>query len=494
MTRVTDSMAFQPQTDAQRSDALQGMEIRKLGLNRGTPRLWIQGAQATKGGFEPGVAYTPRIDRDRCMLILEARPEGKRVVSRKIVRQREVPVIDIESEDLLGMFVRLGLTAVRVVVQLKRIFILPVSSELRARERLMRLKSKLSKGEPLLVGSLSSGIGILDRAAHVGLAEAGIPSRLAFANEIREDCVDHAFRHNPVYDATTVLLTAPMQEVVFDDWVMSKLPKLEGVVIGIPCSGASNAGRTKRKLDLPECHPDVGHLVVPFLAAVAKTSPCWVAIECVPGWLATGSAAIARSMLRDLGYDVHETVLNAADWNMLEHRERMCMVAVTKGIDFTFDLVERPEPRPRHFGEIMDDVPPDDSCWSELTYLKAKQERDAAAGKGFRMTIVDPQSPKVPTLNKTLAKRQSTGTFIQHPNDPKLLRIPTVAEHARAKGIWGDMVEEVTQTFGHEVCGQAVSVPPFTAVFKALGKALQAFKTVVDIAMPSIIRGDMAAA
>lgn len=476
------------------ADALRGMEIRKLGANRGTPRIWIDGAQALKGGFTPGVAYSIKVDPERLMLIVEATAEGNRTVSKKVVRQREVPVIDIQNTEQLGMFVRLGLTAVRVVVQLKRIFILPVSSELRARERLLRLKAKLSTGEPLLVGSLSSGVGILDRAAHVGLEEAGIPSRVAFANEIREDCMDHAFHHNPVYDAMTVLLTAPMQEVVFDDWVMSKLPKLDGCVIGIPCSGASNAGRTKRKLDVPEAHPDVGHLVVPFLAAVAKTSPAFVVVECVPGWLQTGSAAIARSMLRDLGYDVHETVLNAADWNMLEHRERMCMVAVTKGIEFSFDLVERPQASQRQFGEIMDDVPLDDTCWSELTYLKDKQARDEAAGKGFRMTIVDEHATKLPTLNKTLAKRQSTGTFIRHPQSPDLLRIPTVREHARAKGIWEDMVDGVTQTFGHEICGQAVSTPPFTAVFKAIGMALQAFKAVVDVIMPSIIRADLRAA
>lgn len=474
--------------------SLQGMEIRKLGEHRGNPRLWIDGAQAQKGGFLPGVAYTPKVDHERCMLILEAVEGGERVVSKKVVREREIPVIDINSENLLGIFVKLGLSAVRIVVQLGRICILPVASELRAKERLDRLKAKLTGNEPLLLGSFSSGVGILDRAAHSGLEEAGILSRLAVANEIRSDCMEHAFNHNPVYDAATILLTAPMQEVVFDSWVMSQLPRLDGIVIGIPCSGASNAGRTKRKLDMPENHPDVGHLVVPLLAAVAQTSPCFVAIECVPGWLNTASAAIARSMLRDLGYVVHETVLNAADWNMLEHRERMCILAVTQGLDFSFDLLERPEPCARRLGEIMDEVPLDDTCWSPMTYLKDKQERDEAAGKGFKMTIVDATAAKVPTLNKTLAKRQSTGTFIQHPENPDLLRIPTVREHARAKGIWEDLVDGVTQTFGHEICGQAVSTPPFIAVFRALGNALHAYKSALNITFSSFVRADLVAA
>lgn len=474
--------------------SLQGMEIRKIGTNKGRPRLWIEGAQASRAGFLPGTKISVTLDEEKCMLTLEANESGERVVSKKTVRDRDVPVIDINNESLLGIFVKMGLTAVRIVVQLRRIFVLPIASEVRAKERLDRLKSKLENDEPLLMGSFSSGIGILDRAAHTGLEGAGICTRLAVANEIREDCMEHAVEHNPVFDAQTILLTAPMQEVVFDNWVMSRLPKLDGMVIGIPCSGASNAGRTKRKLEHPESHPDVGHLVVPFLAAVAQTSPSFVAIECVPGWLNTASAAIARSMLRDLGYVVHETVLNAADWNMLEHRERMCIVAVTQGIEFSFDLVERPEPLARKLGEIMDTVAPDDKCWSALTYLKDKQERDEAAGKGFKMTIVNEESPKVPTLNKTLAKRQSTGTFLQHPENPYLLRIPTVREHARCKGIWEDLVEGVTQTFGHEICGQAVSVPPFVSVFNALGRALQSFKQAASISFTSFVRSEMVAA
>ncbi|VVE35010.1 DNA cytosine methyltransferase [Pandoraea terrigena] len=474
--------------------SLQGMEIRKIGSNRGRPRLWIEGAVASRACFLPGMKISVTLDEEKCMLTLEANESGERVVSKKTVRDRDVPVVDINSENLLGIFVRMGLTAVRLVVQLHRIFVLPIASEVRAKERLDRLKSKLENNEPLLMGSFSSGIGILDRAAHTGFEEAGIRTRLAVANEIRLDCIEHAVERNPVFDGQTILLTAPMQEVVFDNWVMSQLPKLDGLAIGIPCSGASNAGRTKRKLEFPESHPDVGHLVVPFLAAVAQTSPSFVAIECVPGWLNTASAAIARSMLRDLGYVVHETVLNAADWNMLEHRERMCIIAVTQGIEFSFDLVDRPERRARRLGEIMEAVALDDKCWSPLTYLKEKQLRDEAAGKGFKMTIVNEDSPKVPTLNKTLHKRQSTGTFFQHPENPDLLRIPTLVEHARCKGVWEDMVEGVTQTFGHETCGQAVSVPPFVSVFNALGRALQAFKQATSISFSSFVRADMVAA
>ncbi len=385
-----------------------------------------------------------------------------------------MPVIDLNSNELLSIFD--GIDTVRVVVAEGRIFILPVASELRAKERLDTITSKMNEDQPVSVGAFASGIGILDMAAHEGLEKAGVESKLVFANEIRDDCVEHALAKNPTFTNDTVTLTAPLQELVFDPWAMAQLPRADLLIAGLPCSGASVAGRTKGALKHAEDHPEVGHLVVPFIAAIAKINPAAVVLENVVPYRNTASMSILRNMLRDLGYEVHETELAAADWNMLENRKRFCMVAVTKGIKFSFDNLKRPAPEVHSFGEIMDDVPPDHSTWGSIDYLWSKKERDEKAGKGFAPTVVDAHSTSLPTLNKTLHKRQSTGTFIQHPTNPNLYRIPTVAEHARAKGISEQMVEGTTQTFGHEACGQAISVPSFVSVFELLGACLKSLK------------------
>lgn len=446
-------------------------EIRRVGENRGRRRIWLQGSLPAKGGFLPGSRYSARAVAEKSMLVLEVVADGVRVVSRKQRGEREVPVIDIESNELLQVFD--GIESIRVVVEAGRIFILPVATELRAKARLERLRNRIAAGESLATGSTSSGIGILDLAAHDGLERAGVATKLAFANEIREDCMEHAIEHNRIFDEETITLTAPMQELAFDGWAMSQLPEVDLFVAGIPCSGASMAGRTKLKLAHPEDHPDVGGLIVPFLAIVAKVNPAVVVLENVPQYQASASMSILRNSLRDLGYEVHETELDACEWNMLEHRRRMCMVAVTKGVEFSFVDVGRPESVTRRFGEIMDKVPEDHSTWGSIDYLWAKKERDQAAGKGFAPTVVNAFSTKVPTLNKTLHKRQSTGTFIQHPTDETKYRIPTVAEHARCKGVDETLVQGTTQTFGHEALGQAISVPPFVSVFEALGRALK---------------------
>ena len=352
---------------------MKSYEVTRIGHHRGRPRLWLEGIKALMGGFFPGKRFEAKKDLEKQMLVLELSETGCRIVSRKLKGEKEIPVIDINSMELLSVFE--GVEAVRVVVQQGRIFILPLSSEIAVRERLNRLKSKLESGEPIQIGSLSHGGGVLTHALHAGLRDAGIESKLAFANEIRAELLDQASEYNDSWDGDTIPLAAPMQELAFDAWAMNHLPKVEILEAGLPCSGASVAGRAKRGLEHPEAHPDVGHLVVPFLAIIAKVQPAVILLENVKQYLTSASMCILRNQLRDFGYDLHEEVLQAADWNALEHRERMCMVAVTKGLSFDFSSLARPERCERRIGDILDPVSEDALCWSRMEGLKAKQER-----------------------------------------------------------------------------------------------------------------------
>lgn len=449
------------------------LEIVGIGTNKGAPRVYIEGRKAAAGGFLPGVRYNAKVDADKCLLTLEKSAEGMRIVSRKVKGEKELPVLDLNSHELLSIFA--GLDSVRVVIKQDQIHILPVASEIRARRRLQRLREKVQKNEPLSFASLASGIGFLDMAAHEGFGLAGIDTQLGVAMEIRNDCMEHAVERNPLYSEKTITITAPMQEIAFDPWVMSQIPELDVLTIGMPCSGSSVAGRAKRGLEHPESHPEVGHMLIPFLALMAKLNPVAAVLECVIPFRNTASMAIIRNQLRDLGYSCHETVLEAKEWNLIEHRVRFCLVAVTNGIEFSFEGLNKPELATHTFGEIMDEVDPEHSTWGRIDYLFTKLERDKAAGKGFAPTIIDANSTRLPVLNKTLAKRQSTGAYVEHPSKPGFFRIPTVAEHARAKGQPEYMIAGTSQSFGHETLGQAISGPPFVAVFERLAQCLMAF-------------------
>lgn len=453
---------------------------KKIGLHRGKLRLWLEGRNVLRSAFNPGDKYTWRMDPERKLVSLHveratellSQEEGSRTVSKKEGKNGVQPIIDFEEPEALALFE--GCDQVRVSFQNGVIYILPVAGELRKVERFARLTSKLEKGEPLLVGSVSHGGGILSHALHSGLAEAGIPTQLAFANDIREELLEHAAGANSSWTESTSMLALPLQELAFDEYALKQLPVVDILEGGLPCSGASVAGRAKRGLAIPEDHPEVGHLVVAFLALIAKVNPAVVVFENVPQYQNSASMSIMRTQLQNLRYDLQERLLDGGDWGVLEHRQRMVMVAVTPGI--TLDLAQLLPTGPASYtlADILDDIKEDDPRWSRMEGLKAKEIRDKEAGKSFAMQLFDTAATKVGTITKGYAKVRSTDPKLKHPTDPDLLRQFTVAEHARLKGIPPELVAGITsQTLGHEILGQSVIYTPFQAVGVLLGKALQ---------------------
>ena len=454
---------------------MKAYEVTKVGQHRGRPRIWLEGMKAARAGFAPGMRFDIRKDVDRNMIVLELSENGSRIVSRKVKGEQEVPVIDINSMEVLSVFE--GFDAVRVIVQKVRIVIMPLATDIAIKERSSRLKGKLESGEPILIGSLSHGGGVLSHAIHHGMTSAGVETKLAFANEIRPELLEQANEFNDAWDNDTIALAAPMQELAFDSWAANQLPKVEILEAGIPCSGASVAGRAKRGLDHPEAHPEVGHLIVAFLAVIAKVQPALVLLENVKPYMTSASMHILRNQLRDFGYTVHEEVLQAAEWNALEHRERMCMVAVSNGIEFDLSKLERPAKQDRRIAEILDPIGEDSDCWRRMEGLKAKEIRDKEAGKGFAMQIVTPFDRKCPTITKGYSKIRSTDPKLSHPSNPDLLRQFTPAEHARIKGIPERIVTGMSATVAHELLGQSICYAPFEAVGKLIGSSLTALRS-----------------
>src|SRR3546814_10164730 len=86
-----------------------------------------------------------------------------------------------------------------------------------------------------------------------------------------------------------------------------------------------------------------------------------------------------------------------------------------------------------------------------MSYRREKEERDIAAGKGFRMQIFQPDSTKIATLTRGYAKIRSTDPKLQHPTDPTLLRQITPVEHARIKGVPEKMIEGLGITIAHQM-------------------------------------------
>lgn len=458
---------------------MNGIWIKRLGSHRGRRRLWLETRKLISCGMQPGARF--RIDHMSNGVRLRLDEAGTHQVSRKMKGERELPVIDVNSDEWLMPLK--DCEVVRVVLREDAIYVLRPASEMAKAERLSRLQKQLASGN-VRTASLAHGGGVLSNACHAGLKEAGLHADLRFAVEIDEGYMEQSLAHNDATGARTAALVVPLQELVQDEWAMGQLPKVEVLEMGLPCSGASKAGKSKRGLSMMEDHPEVGHLVHAALAVIQKIQPAAVVLENVETYATTASAQILRHQLRDMGYEVREHVLDARDFGSMEARIRWALVATTAGIT-PLEAVEKSGASTQTLGDFLDDVPADDPSWSGLDYLKEKEVRDAEAGKGFKMQTVNADSTSVPTIRKSYNKGGSTDPFVEHPSQAGLLRKFTPSEHARIKGVPEHLVKNLPATTAHELLGQGIAYAPFRSLFKALGQALQSAKDAAAAAATS---------
>lgn len=454
-----------------RSQAMSGYFVSKIGSNRGRPRIWLEGLPLTTASIAPGSRYDVHMKGGT--IVIQANPDGSRVVTTKKRGDRELPVIDLNSTEMLALFD--GMSAVRLVQREGQVFILPLATEVRKKERLNRLRRKLETGEPLNIASLSHGGGILTHALHKGMEAGGVKTRLAIANEIRTKLLQHASQANDAWDKNTIPLGAPLQYIAFDQKAVEQLPLCEGGESGLPCSGASVAGQAQRQTSVPEEHPEVGHLIVSALVILARVNPAFWTFENVIPYANSASAAILRTQLKDLGYKTYETVIDGEDFNAVDTRKRWVMVAVTEGMSFDWSMLQQPIKNPIPLSEYLEAIPPDDPAWSEMQGLKDKMKRDLESGSNFAMRVFGSDATKIGTITKGYQKVRSTDPKLMHPTDPNLLRQFTAVEHARFKQVPENLIAGLSSTIAHEVLGQGIVYDPFEKVGTLIAESLLSF-------------------
>ena len=438
---------------------------------RGNPRIWIEGRKLEAAGFLPQSRYRMTIDADARRIILALDDQGDRTVSRRTRRGSENPIIDIANAGALRSFE--GIETLRIDFTKGTLTIEPSAVEARRQRREQRTKSRLDAHLPLRAGSVSTGLGVLSHAIHEGLAHAGRISELAFSVEIDQEYQDLCAARNPAWHTDTVAINMPLQEFAFDRDAIGRIEEVDILEAGIPCTAHSIAGRSKKKLAMPEHDPVAGHLVVGFLAIVAATNPSVVLVENVPQYADSASFSILCNQLREWQYDVTHVILKGEDFDCLEHRHRMALLATSRGMKADIlSALETGGEGAITVGDILEDVPVDCDAWSEMRYLKDKETRDRIAGKGFRMQILGPEDTKVGTIGRGYAKIRSTEPKLRHPTEPNLLRQFSPVEHARIKGIPEEMVEGLPITTAHEMLGQSIVAAPFRALGIAIGREL----------------------
>lgn len=461
----------------------------KLGENKGRKRLWLEGRKLERAGIAPGMRYAIVWDRESRTVTLDfTASETDRKVSKRSRNGREMPIIDIVGSDLeeaLGA----GLQRAKVTIESSRIVVEVHPDDEAARERLDRLISRVRNGEPLQTGSLAHGGGILDHAIHTGLKDEGIEAKLAFAVEIEDQVIEAAARNNPIWDEDTLLVQGGMQEVVTED-----LPQVDILVAGIPCTGASKAGKAKNHNKETEHHEKAGALFVSFLQIVQKTNPGIVVLENVTDYAHSVSAHVIRTTLETWGYNVHETIMDGNQMGAIEDRRRLCMVGISPQISLALEKLIPVRAKEEKLSEILEDIGPDSPLWRPYAHLSAKMLRDIEKGNNFKLNIVTPEAEKIGALGAGYYKIRPTEAKIAHPTDPKLIRQLTPAEHAAAKTVPPELVKDLTWTLAHSILGNSVTHAAWQSLGRLMARSVKdvAFGPPLDIVADAVPMTDLA--
>lgn len=182
---------------------------------------------------------------------------------------------------------------------------------------------------------------------------------------------------------------------------------------------------------------------------------------------------LVRAYLKEQGYVISESILDASQAGTIEDRRRWWFCAVSRGLAEGYSMADLP-PQPRRFatlGKALESISDDDSRWKAYDYLAEKAARDAAAGKGFKRQLVSESSTQVGTIGRGYAKARSTEPFLTR--EDGLQRLLTPVEHARVKGIPEQLVDGASATLAHEALGQSILYGHAVGIGQSLGEHLK---------------------
>jgi len=442
----------------------------RVGDNNGTRRIWMEGFHLRHGGIEPDTILHIRQQAGSSVFQLHPKPGSDSLgtvrVSRRTLKDGRIkPLIEIKDPTILDALP--GQMKLRIGVFKGKITIRAHVDEERIKAREKDFLETLMKGEPLKLGSLFHGGGMLDHALHAGLDAVGIHSYTKLAVEWDSRYIGSSYANNPhFFREDSILINGPIQDSV--------LPTDLGLHVltgGVPCVGASKSGISKNGLTHPEEHDKAGSMFYYFLRYIESMNPSVIVLENVVEYASSASMAIIRSVLDQWGYMMRETVLNGNTLGDFENRDRLAMIATSKGLSEMnlFQEIRAVAKKPATLADIVEDIDPEDPIWKDYDYLRTKAVRDKADGKGFAMQELDLTADKVGTIGRGYAKVRSTEPRIIHPSKENYTRLLTLTEHCRVKGAPERIIAGNSNTVGHEILGQGINVSAFTAVFVELG-------------------------
>jgi len=254
----------------------------------------------------------------------------------------------------------------------------------------------------------------------------------------------------------------------------SLIPDHDLLVAGFPCQPFSIAGVSK-KASLGREHgfkdATQGTLFFNLATIIDYKRPPAILLENVKNLRSHNGGrtwTVIQDTLTELEYEFFSTIIDAQDWGVPQHRERVFIVGFDKRrfkgtVEFSFpDAPMKPAKlRDILLGAVDDRYTMSDHLW---TYLKAYAEKHKALGNGFGFGLAD-----LDGVTRTLSARYfKDGSEILIPQGEQNPRRLHPREAARLMGFPDKLPIVVSDTQAYKQFGNAV-VP---AVAKAVGKAV----------------------
>lgn len=176
--------------------------------------------------------------------------------------------------------------------------------------------------KPLKIATVFSGIGSVEHA----LQRLDIPHNIEFACDIDKYCkqtyfANYQINENQWYNDVKVIDGKKYNG------------KIDLFVGGSPCQSFSTVGKRKGLDD------DRGNLIHTFINLVKEIEPQIFIFENVKGLLTHNKGETWKNiypLFKETNYDIHFEVLNAKDYGVPQHRERLYLIGFKQERKFTF--------------------------------------------------------------------------------------------------------------------------------------------------------------
>jgi DNA (cytosine-5)-methyltransferase 1 len=247
------------------------------------------------------------------------------------------------------------------------------------------------------------------------------------------------------------------------------IPPHDVLTAGFPCQPFSHAGL---KMGFEDTR---GTLFFEIARIVRYHLPKLILLENVKGFLSHDKGntfEVVKSILEDLGYEVHAKVLNARDFGIPQNRERIYIVAInrerTNASPFTFP---KPRASKKLVGDILEPRVPEKYTISDRLWAghQRRLTEHRARGNGFGYSLFDSQSEYTSTISARYYKDGSEILIRQRNKNPRKI---TPREAARLQGFPESFRIPVSDAQAYRQFGNSVAVPVVTAIAKHMVKLL----------------------